>query len=118
RLCPPAGAPAWPAGRPSGADLLEVRRGPLLEASAAEPLGPGLAVALVVAKGPLARLRRGQILLDHVGDEVVDGPGPTSRARPLQPLALDLLGGDALGSHQRPMEMAMRAGPADPPVAD
>src|SRR5262249_36710717 len=109
---------AQPAREPFGSDLLEIGRGHLLETPAAEPLGPGLPVTLVIPEGALARLRRGQVLLDHVGDEVVDGPGLASRAWPLQSLALDLLRGEALRSHQRPMEMAMRAGPADPPVAD
>src|SRR5262245_9936483 len=74
-------------------------------------------MALVMPEGALADLGCGQVLADHVGEEMIDLPGLMPRTRPLDALALDLLCGDALGPCQRPMKMSVGTGPADPPVA-
>src|SRR5262245_54522486 len=106
-----------PASESLDADLLEVGRRHLSEAATAQPFDPGLPIALVIPEGALADLGRGQVLADHVGEEMVDLPSLVPRTRPLESLALDFLGGDALGSCQRSVKMAVRTGPADPPVA-
>jgi hypothetical protein len=107
---------ARPPRKPFDPDLLKVGRRHFVEGATAQPLSPGLAVALVIPEGALTHPRGGQVFVDYVGNEVVNRLGLTPRARPIHASSLALFPRPTLWTDEGPVEVTVGTCPSDPPV--
>src|SRR5207244_2150982 len=97
-------------------DLFEYRRCDVLKRESPEAFGPRFAVSQVVSKRSLVGPCLLEALTNDVPEEPARRPWGALRARALNPMPLRFPSSETLRADLRPMDVTMRAGPANPPV--